>query len=67
MFLTELSPVLQELTKQPIAFMGGFVSGILNLDVAEDPLKSWLNQQGIATYKPSEDDTKGGPKSISID
>jgi hypothetical protein len=49
MFIEELKPVVTELTKQPIAFMGGFVSGVLKLNPSEEPLKSWLEKQGNFT------------------
>ncbi|MBD2325946.1 hypothetical protein [Alkalinema sp. FACHB-956] len=68
MFLTELSPLMKELTQQPVAFMGGFVSGLLKLNLNEDPIKTWLTKQGIdpvtttSTSAPSN-----GPQSISID
>ncbi|MEO1095156.1 MAG: hypothetical protein AAFX01_09670 [Cyanobacteria bacterium J06638_28] len=71
MFLDELTPVLQELTRQPVAFLGGFVSGVLRLDLGEDPVKSWLENQNISV--PGESDSNGGPGSndgpqkISID
>jgi hypothetical protein len=45
MFLQELIPLYEEWKKEPIAFMGGFVSGILRLDLREDPLASWLDSQ----------------------
>ena len=51
MFLTELMPVLKELSQQPLAFMGGFCSGLFRLNLTEDPVKSWLNQQaGVVVY-----------------
>ena len=69
MFLNELQPIWQEFTKQPIAFMGGFVSGALRLNLAEEPLKSWLEKQG--GIKISEDDSHknngNGPQTISIE
>lgn len=71
MFLDELSPFLQELTRQPVAFVGGFVSGVLRLNLDEDPVKSWLNQQNVKVD--SHDDfsnnsgTASGPQKISID
>ncbi|MGI0490528.1 hypothetical protein ACN4EG_01850 [Alkalinema pantanalense CENA528] len=68
MFLTELSPLMKELTQQPIAFMGGFVSGLLKLNLNDDPIKSWLVKQGIdptTTVPTSASST--GPQSISID
>jgi hypothetical protein len=47
MFFTELNPLLREIAKSPVAFAGGFVAGILHLDLNEEPLKSWLSQQGV--------------------
>jgi hypothetical protein len=72
MFLTELQPALAELTQQPIAFLGGFVSGILRLNISDDPLKSWLEKQGMTTtsYTTNTSSSNGsgsGPQSISID
>lgn len=71
MFLDELSPFLQELTRQPVAFLGGFVSGALRLDLDQDPVKSWLNKQNVQV---SDDDVSNngggassGPQKISID
>jgi hypothetical protein len=69
MLLNELTPILQELTKEPIAFCNGFVSGILRLDLNDDPLKSWLERQ--AGYTPTTDrpNSSNGrePQSIEID
>lgn len=70
MFLDELTPFLQELARQPVAFVGGFVSGVLRLDLAEDPVKSWLNNQDVVVT--DEDDSfnngsNSGPQKISID
>ncbi len=66
MFLDELTPILKELTQQPVAFMGGFFSGVFRLKLSEDPLKSWLEKQGIATtYTDMSSDS--GPQSISIE
>ena len=71
MFLDELAPFLQELTRQPVAFVGGFVSGVLRLDLSDDPVKSWLDNQDVAV---SDDDndassngSSSGPQKISID
>jgi hypothetical protein len=74
MFVDELTPFVRELTRQPVAFFGGFFSGLFNLDLSEDPVKSWLNQQGGA---PSSMHSNGsaqsvknaakGPQSIDID
>lgn len=71
MFLEELSPFLQELTRQPVAFVGGFVSGVLRLNLDEDPVKSWLNKQNVTVPAPEADfnnsGNASGPQKISID
>lgn len=70
MFLDELSPFLQELTRQPVAFLGGFVSGVLRLNLDEDPVKSWLNSQDVTVADDDTTDSSGngnGPQKISID
>ena len=70
MFLTELSPIAQKLLQQPIAFAGGFCSGLFKLNLNEEPLSVWLEKQG---YNPGSDNDGGsnnnnnGPQSISID
>lgn len=48
MFLEELIPFYQEIQKQPLAFMGGLMSGILRLKLTEEPLASWLKNQNDA-------------------
>lgn len=45
MFIEELIPIYQKIQKQPIAFLGGFMSGILRLELTEEPLASWLKKQ----------------------
>ena len=71
MFLDELSPFLQELTRQPVAFVGGFVSGALRLNLNEDPVKSWLNKQNVEVKNDNgfghNSGTANGPQKISID
>ncbi len=69
MFLDELQPVFKELLQQPMAFTGGLVSGLLRLKLSEDPLKSWLQQQGLThfTYNDPDSGNGSGPQSISID
>ncbi len=76
MFLDELSPIAQELMRQPVAFLGGFVSGVFRLNLADDPVRSWLDQQAGSsttnsyTSNSSNDGFNGrssGPQSISID
>lgn len=69
MFMDELTPVFQQLTSYPVAFLGGFVSGLLRLNLAEDPVKSWLDQQ-TGSYTPSTSSStngKNGPQSITIE
>lgn len=71
MFLDELTPFMQELTRQPVAFLGGFASGLLRLDLTEDPVKSWLENQSVAGASapksaPSSQE-QSGPTKISID
>ena len=67
MFLDELQPVVKELIQQPIAFLGGFASGLLRLQLSDDPLKKWLEQQGLVSYNDNSSDNGNGPQSISID
>ncbi|MGD1858637.1 MAG: hypothetical protein ACFB0E_01550 [Leptolyngbyaceae cyanobacterium] len=71
MFLTELSPFLQELTRQPVAFVGGFVSGVLRIDLSDDPVKSWLDKQDVSVSPDAatsnDSGNNGGPQKISID
>lgn len=70
MFITELMPVFRELTQQPIAFMGGLFSGVFRLNLKDDPVKSWLDQQtGTTSFSSSPEvhNGKSGPQSISID
>ena len=74
MFVDELTPFVRELARQPVAFCGGFFSGLFNLDLSEDPVKSWLNKQGAdptmggLTYGAGSSTTNSkGPQSIDID
>lgn len=57
-------PDPKDLWQQPLAFFGGFTSGLLQLQVTEEPLKSWLAQQGIAS-EPAAD--PGRPQTIEIE
>ena len=69
MFLDELTPIVQELFGQPVAFFGGFASGLLKLNLNDDPVKSWLENQGAEVDSQSDDDDDAGkgPQTISID
>jgi hypothetical protein len=64
MFLDELLPIAREIVKNPIAFAGGFASGILRLDLNEEPVKSWLSKQSSSK---SDLDKPKPPHSINID
>lgn len=74
MFLDELTPFFRELAQHPIAFLGGFVSGVLQLNLADDPVKTWLDQQSGTrlTGDPmasngTHNGKSSGPQSISIE
>lgn len=74
MFFDEFQPLLKEFTKEPIAFMGGFFSGVFHLNLSDDPVKSWLNEQASS---PNSNGSSGSdthqngngnkPQSITID
>ena len=71
MFLTELSPALQKLIQQPLAFTGGFVSGVLQLKLNEEPLSQWLESQGYngssVHNNSATPSSNNRPQSIDID
>ena len=72
MFIEELTPIFKQFTQHPASFLGGFFSGLLRLNLADDPVKSWLDQQvGSTAYTASTTETHNGktngPQSISID
>lgn len=72
--MDELSPLMKELTRHPVAFLGGFASGLFRLNLSDDPVKSWLNQR--SGYSAPDTPSSGadahigngsGPQSISIE
>ncbi len=70
MFLTELTPLAQKLLQQPIAFAGGFCSGLFKLELNQEPLSDWLSKQGYtsgATKTTASSSNGNKPQSISID
>lgn len=71
MFVDELTPVLQELTRQPVSFLSGFFSGLLRLNLSDDPVKSWLDQQVGSAPSTVNTQLNGGkevgPQSINIE
>ena len=72
MFISELLPLFKELTQHPVSFMGGFVSGVLRLNLADDPVKTWLDKQMTSGNFPKtvtevHNGKASGPQQISID
>jgi hypothetical protein len=72
MFVTELAPLFKQLTQQPVSFLGGFFSGLLRLNLSDEPVKSWLDQHlGSTTYTSAttqeHNGKTSGPQSISIE
>lgn len=68
MFLDELSPFVQELIGHPAAFLGGVASGLLRLNLADDPVQDWLRRQGATPTPTNSNHQNGsGPKTITID
>lgn len=69
MFLEELTPLAKEFVQQPLAFVGGFFAGAFRLNLADDPLRSWLEKQGATVYPSASDSNgrSGGPQSIAIE
>ncbi|WP_267384207.1 hypothetical protein [Cyanobacterium sp. uoEpiScrs1] len=69
MFLNELQPIFQEFLQHPLVFTGGLVSGSLKLKLSEDPLRGWLEKQGLTNSSCTDNasDNGSGPQSISID
>ncbi|MEA5619006.1 hypothetical protein VB711_14310 [Cronbergia sp. UHCC 0137] len=71
MFIEELSPIFKELVHHPVSFLGGLVSGALRLNLADDPVKTWLDQHLSScstTSTPGVQNGKAsGPQQISID
>ena len=73
MFLDELTPIVREVMGQPLAFVGGLASGLFRMDPNQDPIKSWLEQQGGSPFAPpskpasSSSNSSSGPQTIDID
>jgi hypothetical protein len=70
MFMDELMPIVREVFQHPIAFMGGLCSGLFRLNLSDDPVKSWLdNQAGKLPHSASNSSHNGktGPQQISIE
>ncbi len=71
MFIDELTPIFKQLTQHPVSFLGGFFSGVLRLNLSDDPVRSWLDQKIGTSYTSSTTQEHNGfisgPQSISID
>ena len=69
MFLTELAPAFQKLLQQPVAFASGFISGVLHLNLNEEPLSEWLEKQGYSSTgtNATTSNKSDRPQSINID
>jgi hypothetical protein len=69
MLLNELTPIFKELTQEPAAFCSGFLSGVLRLNLTDDPVKTWLEKQAgfTPTGSQTESGSQQGPQSIDID
>jgi len=69
--MNEISPLLRELSSHPVAFFGGFFSGVFRLNLNDDPVKDWLGQHNVnGPVQPpaAQPGSNGsGPQSISID
>lgn len=72
MFLEELSPIFKQFAHHPASFIGGFFSGVLRLNLNDDPVKSWMAQQtGSTTNTHTTTDIHNGktsgPQAIAIE
>ena len=69
MLLNELTPIFKELAKEPVAFCSGFISGVLRLNLTDDPVKTWLEKEAgfTATSSQTESSKPQKPKSIDIE
>jgi len=61
----EMNEVWKTFLSNPVVFCGGFLSGLLRLDVRQDPLRSWLESQGLRVEDPPA--STQGPQSIAIE
>ncbi|BAY12738.1 hypothetical protein [Calothrix sp. NIES-2098] len=72
MFIDELSPIFKEFTQHPVSFLGGFFSGMFRLNLADEPVKSWLDKQtGSTSYSSTTTEVNNGrsagPQQIAIE
>eukprot|EP00270_Netrium_digitus_P016157 TRINITY_DN575_c0_g1_i3.p1 TRINITY_DN575_c0_g1~~TRINITY_DN575_c0_g1_i3.p1 ORF type:complete len:152 (-),score=30.31 TRINITY_DN575_c0_g1_i3:94-513(-) len=73
LFNPEEDPIVREALKEPIAFFGGIVAGLLRLDLKEEPLQEWVAKTaeaaGIELKQPGVDEDGGAvaPEDKPID
>ncbi len=68
MFTNELTPIWKELSQHPVAFLGGLTSGLFRLNLADDPVKDWLEKQSGSPFPSTAGDSDdSGPQSIEIE
>lgn len=69
--LNDINPILEEYIQKPLAFAGGFVAGLLKVNLTEDPIKSWLENTistpGTSPPSSSHPPNGNGPQTIDID
>ncbi|CAI0405097.1 unnamed protein product [Linum tenue] len=53
-------PIIKEVLKEPVAFLGGMFAGLLRLDLNEEPLKEWVTRTVEASGIKEEADVEGG-------
>lgn len=49
----ETHTIWSELLSNPLPFVAGFISATLGLEISKDPVKTWLESQGITLPPPS--------------
>lgn len=73
MFIDELTPIFKQIIQHPVSFTSGFASGILRLNLKDEPVKSWLAQNMASTSYTNNSiivdngKAEAGPQSIRID
>ncbi|XP_058762329.1 UPF0426 protein At1g28150, chloroplastic isoform X2 [Vicia villosa] len=66
-------PIIKEVFKEPVAFLGGVFAGVLRLDLNEEPLKEWVTRTVEASdISVEETDAEGStteaaPQEIQIE
>lgn len=53
------SSMISEFLSNPVPFVAGFVSGTLGLQVNQDPVRTWLESQGVTVPAPRPSDFSG--------